>query len=176
MMRMSWIPAPTACSTTNWMAGLSTSGSISLGCAFVAGRKRVPSPAAGMTAFLTLIALLRKRAVYPFRDACPARSTSSPPRDFTLYIAPSAARIFVSDEMPELVVQLLEPVDVDHEHRHGTPVSASTLDLSRQRDLQESPIAGPGQGVRHRKALRLLVQDGVLDRDRGLAGERGERR
>src|SRR5690348_7619022 len=35
------------------MIGLSTSGSISLGCAFVAGRKRVPSPAAGNTAFRT---------------------------------------------------------------------------------------------------------------------------
>jgi hypothetical protein len=35
------------------MEGLSTSGSISLGCALVAGRKRVPSPAAGMTALRT---------------------------------------------------------------------------------------------------------------------------
>ena len=54
MMRMSWIPARTASSTTYWMAGLSTSGSISFGCAFVAGRKRVPSPAAGITAFRTI--------------------------------------------------------------------------------------------------------------------------
>src|SRR4051794_11892319 len=35
------------------MAGLSTSGSISLGCALVAGRKRVPRPAAGITALVT---------------------------------------------------------------------------------------------------------------------------
>ena len=42
----------TASSTTYWMAGLSTTGSISLGVALVAGRKRVPSPAAGMTAFV----------------------------------------------------------------------------------------------------------------------------
>jgi hypothetical protein len=34
------------------MAGLSTTGSISFGIAFVAGRNRVPSPAAGMTAFV----------------------------------------------------------------------------------------------------------------------------
>ena len=33
------------------MIGLSTSGSISLGCALVAGRNRVPRPAAGKTAF-----------------------------------------------------------------------------------------------------------------------------
>jgi hypothetical protein len=32
------------------MIGLSTSGSISFGCALVAGRKRVPRPAAGKTA------------------------------------------------------------------------------------------------------------------------------
>ncbi len=35
------------------MAGLSTTGSISLGVAFVAGRKRVPRPAAGTTALRT---------------------------------------------------------------------------------------------------------------------------
>src|SRR5215468_10871967 len=40
----------TASSITYWMSGLSTSGSISLGCAFVAGRNRVPNPAAGNTA------------------------------------------------------------------------------------------------------------------------------
>jgi hypothetical protein len=36
------------------MSGLSTNGNISLGEAFVAGRNRVPRPAAGMTAFLTV--------------------------------------------------------------------------------------------------------------------------
>ena len=50
---MIWsIPEATASSTPYWMIGLSTTGSISLGCALVAGRKRVPSPAAGKTAFL----------------------------------------------------------------------------------------------------------------------------
>ena len=47
------MPARTASSTTYWMAGLSTTGSISFGCALVAGRNRVPRPAAGMTAFVT---------------------------------------------------------------------------------------------------------------------------
>src|SRR5271166_4777508 len=42
-----------ASSTPYWISGLSTSGSISFGCAFVAGRKRVPSPAAGKTALRT---------------------------------------------------------------------------------------------------------------------------
>src|SRR3954464_9438505 len=52
-MRTSLRPARTASSTTYWIAGLSTTGSISFGVAFVAGRKRVPSPAAGMTALVT---------------------------------------------------------------------------------------------------------------------------
>src|SRR5207302_1530066 len=39
------------------MMGLSTIGSISLGCALVAGKNRVPRPAAGKTALRTLIAI-----------------------------------------------------------------------------------------------------------------------
>ena len=39
-----------ASSTAYWMSGLSTTGSISLGLALVAGRKRVPRPATGNTA------------------------------------------------------------------------------------------------------------------------------
>src|ERR1041384_944577 len=54
MSSTSFRPAATASSTTYWMAGLSTTGSISLGVAFVAGRKRVPRPAAGTTALRTL--------------------------------------------------------------------------------------------------------------------------
>src|SRR6202163_197666 len=49
-------PECRASSTPYWMIGLSTSGSISLGCAFVAGRKRVPRPAAGKTALRTFAA------------------------------------------------------------------------------------------------------------------------
>src|SRR5690348_18336436 len=47
------IPEAAHSSTEYWMRGLSTTGSISFGCAFVAGRNRVPSPAAGNTAFRT---------------------------------------------------------------------------------------------------------------------------
>src|SRR5262245_55467914 len=47
------IPAATASSTPYWMIGLSTSGSISFGCALVAGRNRVPRPAAGKMALRT---------------------------------------------------------------------------------------------------------------------------
>src|SRR2546425_12793821 len=54
MMRMSVRPACPASSTTYWIAGRSTTGSISLGELFVAGKKRVPRPAAGITALRTL--------------------------------------------------------------------------------------------------------------------------
>ena len=50
-------PAATASSTTYWMAGLSTTGSISLGVALVAGRNLVPRPAAGITALVTSLAV-----------------------------------------------------------------------------------------------------------------------
>src|SRR5437764_7461995 len=52
-MMISCSPEATASSTTYWMIGLSTSGSISLGWALVAGRNRVPRPAAGKTALRT---------------------------------------------------------------------------------------------------------------------------
>jgi len=45
-------PAAIASSTAYWISGLSTIGSISLGLAFVTGRKRVPRPATGNTAVL----------------------------------------------------------------------------------------------------------------------------
>src|SRR5271163_674244 len=48
------MPECSASSTPYWISGLSTSGSISFGWALVAGRNRVPSPAAGKTAFRTL--------------------------------------------------------------------------------------------------------------------------
>src|SRR3954470_9952332 len=47
------MPAAYASSTAYWISGLSTMGSISLGWALVAGRKRLPRPATGNTAFLT---------------------------------------------------------------------------------------------------------------------------
>src|SRR5579859_2417258 len=47
------IPDAAHSSTAYWISGLSTMGSIYFGCAFVAGRKRVPRPAAGKTAVRT---------------------------------------------------------------------------------------------------------------------------
>src|SRR3954469_14378207 len=47
------MPASSASSTAYWMSGRSTTVSISLGIALVAGRKRVPRPATGKTALRT---------------------------------------------------------------------------------------------------------------------------
>src|SRR5215831_2344493 len=52
-MMISDRPEATASSTTYWIIGLSTRGSISFGCAFVAGKNRVPRPAAGKMALRT---------------------------------------------------------------------------------------------------------------------------
>src|SRR5688572_20011925 len=51
---ISVMPAAAASSTAYWISGLSTIGSISLGLALVTGRKRLPRPATGNTAFLSL--------------------------------------------------------------------------------------------------------------------------
>ena len=58
------MPDAMASSTMNWMVGLSTIGNISFAMAFVAGKKRVPKPAAGMTAFLTCFIVLLAPLVF----------------------------------------------------------------------------------------------------------------
>ena len=47
------IPAARASSMAYWISGRSTRGRISFGTDLVAGRKRVPNPATGKTAFVT---------------------------------------------------------------------------------------------------------------------------
>src|SRR5580765_6806555 len=54
---ISVMPAAAASSTAYWISGLSTIGSISLGLALVTGRKRLPMPATGNTAFLSFAAM-----------------------------------------------------------------------------------------------------------------------
>src|SRR5512139_648163 len=64
-------PAARASSVAYWISGLSTTGSISLGLALVAGRKRVPNPATGKTALVIFFMdrhhfrLLSSAAAYP---------------------------------------------------------------------------------------------------------------
>ncbi len=69
MIRMSVAPDCTASSTTQWIAGRSTTGSISFGCSLVSGRKRVPKPAAGMTTFMVCLSPCETRGsrLHPLR-------------------------------------------------------------------------------------------------------------
>src|SRR5918992_3524490 len=64
---ISVMPAAAASSTAYWMSGLSTIGSISLGLALVTGRKRLPRPATGKTAFLSL-ACMESEIVQHFEE------------------------------------------------------------------------------------------------------------
>jgi hypothetical protein len=57
MKIMSVMPAAAASSTAYWISGLSTTGSISFGLAFVAGRKRLPNPATGNTALVIFMSV-----------------------------------------------------------------------------------------------------------------------
>jgi hypothetical protein len=52
------MPAARASSMAYWIRGRSTSGRISFGTDLVAGRNRVPNPATGRTALVTLIVML----------------------------------------------------------------------------------------------------------------------
>ena len=52
------MPAARASSMAYWISGRSTSGRISFGTDLVAGRNRVPNPATGRTALVTLIVML----------------------------------------------------------------------------------------------------------------------
>src|SRR5215475_4762914 len=115
------IPALTASSMTYWIRGLSTSGSISLGCAFVAGRNRVPSPAAGKTAFDMRIFYLFNHCA----DAEPARPIEEMKGDGRVPVEPFTKCSFSR----HIRVAFVGPV---HEERfsdnfipgHKSPVSA----------------------------------------------------
>lgn len=54
-----------ASSTTYWINGRSTKVSISFGIAFVAGNILVPSPATGITAFVTCFDILNSYLLFP---------------------------------------------------------------------------------------------------------------
>src|SRR5947209_18413690 len=77
-MMMFSMPEATHSSTTYWISGLSTTGSISLCCALVAGRDRVPSPAAGRTALRTRLTLAAISPHLEFHLAPYFRSASVP--------------------------------------------------------------------------------------------------
>src|SRR4051794_20812524 len=259
-MRTSLRPARTASSTTYWIAGLSTTGSISLGVAFVAGRKRVPSPAAGMTALVTGALMSATLMLSPVPGVCSMRCESGRqtpavsaavlggvqglvrgPHECSRAVAvvgidgdadrdgdgkitggavqwprpdPLAdplgemlravlscfgeyddellaaiagddvdlAHLFpdpvghldehgVTDLVAVRVVDLLEPVQVEHQQRQRPAEPGGAVDFARERLLEEPVVAQPGEAVGHGQPLRLLMQEHVVDGDGRLAGE-----
>src|SRR5271170_1650439 len=81
------MPAWRASSTTCWISGLSTTGSISLGIALVAGRKRVPRPATGSTALRTRF---RSELMVLFVDCGPLPEQARRSRSNLFYLLESA--------------------------------------------------------------------------------------
>ena len=62
-----------------WMLGTSTSGSISLGTALVAGKNRVPSPATGSTALRTRFFVMGQTFYARFHPALALSTPVAPP-------------------------------------------------------------------------------------------------
>src|SRR5918996_1041788 len=266
--RMSVIPARTASSIEYCIWGRSTTGIISFGRAFVAGRNRVPNPAAGITAFVTRTRYYPLRgsrvdpcsvseglgeaetgaalagnpeAVSPFllrlvesairrpdqrlevrplggegrhadryghthRGFAPRPERLRPNRLEDLLgscggtrrarLRQDADKLFASipservnfaeslvnplselDQdrvaalVPERVVDVLELVEVEHEHAELALESHGRRENLTELHLEVTTVPHPREAVRQREALCVLVQHHVLDRDASLLGE-----
>src|SRR5580765_7757455 len=88
MKTSSVMPAATASSTAYWISGLSTTGNISLGLALVAGKKRVPRPATGNTAFVIMLFM---SLIFPF--CFPSRFQQLQQACLVQYSNPQLARL-----------------------------------------------------------------------------------
>src|SRR5689334_20586219 len=100
-------PAAIASSTPYWMMGLSTRGSISFGCALVAGRNRVPSPAAGKTALRTLAGMSQWRAEK--RASIPAWRPISSVRNPRIVFRKLVWYVYVSGTTSSMAYVIAEP-------------------------------------------------------------------
>ena len=77
--------------------------------------------------------------------------------------------------MPVRVVDVLEPVQVQRQYRQRVVEPAGPLHLAAQRLLEVPVVGQSGQRIGQRQAFRLLVHADVVQRDRGLPGERPQR-
>src|SRR5215217_8109917 len=114
------MPAATASSTAYWITGLSTSGSISFGCAFVAGRKRVPQPAAGKTAFRT------RKGTSDVWGQGSGQSTIGPIRDLRLGLVERA------HETPHGPIERDRPIEVGEVRRARQEDATRSLRRARE--------------------------------------------
>src|SRR5580700_5825640 len=120
-------PAESASSTAYWIRGLSTTGSISLGLALVAGRNRVPRPATGNTA-VRITDFIRRSLIRSgidqsvLKSACRLISALGPFEYHRMQSVPSAA--FGAPPIPAnarqaAIVALIAPADITHAHQEG---------------------------------------------------------
>src|SRR5205814_647696 len=154
--RMSVSPAATASSTTYWIEGLSTTGSISFGWLFVAGRNRVPSPAAGMTAFLIARAAFRRSSSVRRYPSARGALVADVGRIIGLL------RGRVEPELPALhEATQVGQVAPDDEQRHHRDDRDVTRLVPRQRDRDRER-----DRHRHRRDRRLVREAGEHDPQR----------
>src|SRR3954470_11549241 len=156
------IPAATASSTAYWITGLSTSGSISLGCAFVAGRNLVPQPAAGKTAFRTRMEP-RVRTVW----VGPARIPSALRRTLRARSSERKRRVREPADRGRERVRLIEVRQV------GRPADQDTTRI--RRDPREGSLGRPEEEVELAVDQEARPGIGGEPRPEPLADERPDR-
>src|SRR5690242_1179703 len=150
------MPASIASSTAYWISGRSTTGSISLGVALVAGRNRVPSPATGNTAlrsFLIVIEILSSLNSLPRPERGPSKSLEPRPQ-FQIRLTLRGGRY-------------VERHDQRYAHRDG--------DLRHPTRGDQAVSRGP-RARRHARHPRADLRDGAASRPaRSGAGDRRPR-
>ncbi len=72
------------------------------------------------------------------------------------------------------VVDGLEVVEVEHDQPERMVIAPNLLDLGGQQLLEAAVVGQPGQLIGDRLAADLVVQLDVLQRQRGLAGQRAQ--
>src|SRR5664280_3452287 len=154
------MPAATTSSTAYWMIGLSTRGSISLGWAFVAGRKRVPQPAAGKTALRTRMEPRTTRI-----RATAGRATMSP-------VSPGSASIR-GPPRPTGPACSAGPRPARRDARSGGP-ARRLVRLGRLTAALEEGRCGQDEGTA--RDLQGTQQLGEEDRREDRAGQRLDQR
>src|SRR5204862_8278230 len=77
----------------------------------------------------------------------------------------------VAGEVPDLVVDLLEVVEVEDDQRQLAVVAVGAGDLARERLVEEAPVVEAGERVEVRELARLPEPPRIRDRRRRALGE-----
>ena len=107
-------------------------------------------------------------AALPERHVDLAQPDPQPPGELAQHGVPG--------RVPVRVVDLLEVVQVEHQHGEHPAEPAGPLHLAAQRFAQVAVVPQPGERVGQREPLRLLVHADVVHGHPGLPGERPQRR